>query len=333
MNTADNNGPFNNGAMSGYEKCTGCGVCTLTCPVWHQTRDIMLTVCGRSRVLQSGGTPEDMRESITACVLCGACAAVCPAGVDTVGLTTELRMGLAGAAERRAPRGSFSAGVKASGKLFFPGAAMRRDGELMRRAASLLGADGFALFDDAGISGLAGEMEAGIRPEPEELKNFIRSMSGVTEIAAADGFLHRHLRQWLPDVRVSGLGETLLRKRDIKGALKAGDLYIIETRGYHADHTRLVTFYDRMRLETGCGLNTSLQRAAIPTGAASRQTAGRLDTAEQARWILHKRRPARIVAESVEDLEVFKKIPGGPEAVHILELVPAAAACAKRLTA
>ena len=315
MNTTDME-TSNRGAGSGYEKCTGCAVCTLTCPVWHQTRDIILTAGGRSRVLQSGGTPEEMRESITACVLCGACAAVCPAGVDTVALTTELRATLAA----RAPRGSFSGGGKPSAKLFFPGAALRGNGELLRRAASLLETDGFTLFDDAGLSELAGEMETGGRPEPEELKNFIHSMSGVTEIAAADGFLHRYLRQWLPAVRVSGLGEALLRKREIKNALKAGDLYIIETRGYHAAHTRLVTFYDRMRLETGCGLNTSLQRAAIPTGAASRQTVGRLDTAEQARWILHKRRPARIVAESVEDLEVFKRTPESPEVIHIAEL-------------
>ncbi|MBA4386366.1 MAG: hypothetical protein C0404_00185 [Verrucomicrobia bacterium] len=312
----------NRGDLSSHENCTGCGVCTLTCPVWHQTRDIMLTVCGRSRGLQSGGAPEEMRESITACALCGACSTVCPAGVDTVGLTIELRMSLGDSAERSTPRRFSAVGGRAAGKLFFPGSAMRRDEKILRLTLGLLQTDGFVLFDDAAISGLAGDMEAGIRPDPEDLLNFVRSMAGVTEIAAADGFMQRLLRQWLPAVRVSGVGETLLRRKDIKSALKAGDLYVIEPRGYHADHARLVNFYDRVRLETGCGLNTSLQRAAIPTGAAGRQPGAgrtRLDTAAQARWILDKRSPDRVVVEAVEDMEVFRKIPG-LNAIHVSEL-------------
>ncbi|OGS28724.1 MAG: hypothetical protein A2218_11180 [Elusimicrobia bacterium RIFOXYA2_FULL_53_38] len=313
---------FDDSIRSGYEKCTGCGVCMLTCPVWRQTRDVMLTICGRTRVIQGGGSPEDVRESLMACVLCGACGSVCPAEVDTVGLTTELRMCLAGP-KIPAPRKPSSGSGKASGKIFFPGHAMRENEKILKRALGLLEQNGFASFEDSEISAMAAEMEAGIRPDPQRLKAFIRSMSDVTEIVAADGFLHRHLRQWLPGVRVTGLGEALLRRPDVKKAFKNTDLYIIEARGYHADHVRLVKVYDRMRLETGCRLNTSLQRAAIPTGATNLNKgsgAARVDAEEQARWIMDKRRPARVVVEAMEDLELFKKM-SGPEVIHVSELI------------
>jgi Fe-S-cluster-containing hydrogenase component 2 len=314
---------------SGYEKCTGCGICMLTCPVWNQTRDVMLTVCGRIRVLQNGGAPEDMRESLTACVLCGACGSVCPFGVDTIGITMGLRMILANksgrpSAEHRTSDKISAAVTGAAVKLFFPGAAMRQDEDILRRTARLFEQGDFMLFDDTEISGVAADMEAGMRPDPGQLTCFIDSMRGVKHIIAADGFLHRHLRQWLPSVRVAGLGETLLLCPAVKKAIKPTDLYIIEPRGYHADYNRLVNFYDRMRLETGCRLNTSLQRAAIPTGAAgmrNRPGPGRVDAAEQARWILHKRRPNRIVTEDMEDFLLFKNIPG-QETVHISELAP-----------
>lgn len=319
MNATDNK------TLSASVKCTGCGVCLLTCPVWRRTGDIMFTVCGRTKALQNGGSPEEMSDSLAACVLCGSCAPACPAGVDTVALTIELRALLAerkGAAPAAAKTRT-SPAEKAFGTVFFPGTALREDEKLLLRALRLLEAGGAALRDDAAVSALSAKIEAGGRPDAAALKDLKAALAGVGEIIAADGFLHRQLRQWLSGVRVTGLGEALLRLPEVRKAVKPADLYVIEARGYHADYARLVHFYDGMRRETGCRLNTSLQRTAIPTGATSRRDRpgpGRVNAEEQARWILEKRRAERVVTETVEDLKLFKKIPG-LQVVHIAELV------------
>lgn len=318
MNTTDNK------ALSSAAKCTGCGVCMLTCPVWRRTGDIMFTASGRTRAVQNGADPEELCDSLAACVLCGSCSPVCPAGVDTVAVTTELRALLT---ERKGP--APAAGTrpaqtdKVFGTAFLPGAALRGDEKLLLRALRLLEADGAALCGDDGISAVSRTLEAGLRPGAEQIEGLKARLAGAREIIAADGFLHRHLRQWLPGARVSGLGEALLRRADVKKALGPSDLYVIEARGYHADHARLVDLYDGIRRETGCMLNTSLQRTAIPTAATNRQDRpgpGRVSAEEQARWILEKRRAGRVVTETAEDLALFKKIPG-LKVVHIAELV------------
>ena len=64
--------------MNDYRACTGCGICVLPCPVWQETRDLSLTLAGRALALQGGATALDLRESLEACVTCGACEPVCP---------------------------------------------------------------------------------------------------------------------------------------------------------------------------------------------------------------------------------------------------------------
>ena len=82
---------FRDSSRPGYEKCNGCRVCTLPCPVWRQTHDFSLTHAGRARAIQCGASPEDINDSILSCILCGACESVCPFGIDTVGVTIDLR--------------------------------------------------------------------------------------------------------------------------------------------------------------------------------------------------------------------------------------------------
>jgi Fe-S oxidoreductase len=81
---------------NGYDKCTGCHVCTLCCPVFQQTHDNLLTVFGRARALQGGAAVKDIMDSIGACILCGACEPACPFEIDTVDFTLSVRAEIAG---------------------------------------------------------------------------------------------------------------------------------------------------------------------------------------------------------------------------------------------
>jgi ferredoxin len=290
--------------MNDYRACTGCGICVLPCPVWQETRDLSLTLAGRALALQGGATAVDLRESLEACVTCGACEPVCPEEIDTVGMTLDLRrsvpLDLPELDRRNGQKGSF-----------LPGDSLRRH----RLHDVVLQRLGVSSVDGSDIS--AG-IEAGRPVSPDRQREFLDCLVG-TELIVDDGILHRPLRSWGFDV--IGLGEALLRKSP---ELRATDLYVIETRGYHSDFQRLVRFYDELRQRVGCEMNLDLQRAAIATGAASlqgRTGKGGIDAAGQARWILEGRVVERIVVECVDDMEPFQEITDLP-VVHLAEVTP-----------
>ena len=290
--------------MNDYRACTGCGVCVLPCPVWRETRDLSLTLAGRALALQGGASAADLRESLNACVTCGACEPVCPEEIDTVGMTLDLRksdpLDLPDLDQVRGQRGSF-----------LPGDSLRRHRlyEVVLQRLGCSPVDG---------SDIAAAIEAGRPISPDRQKQFLHSLAGP-ELIVAEGILHRPLRSW--GYKVVGLGEALLGKRP---ALRSTDLYVIETRGYHADFLRLVQFYDELRNRVGCEMNLDLQRAAIATGAASLQSRTGMDcidAAEQARWILEGRTLERIVVECVDDIEPFEEVTDLP-IVHLAEVAP-----------
>ena len=315
----------------GYEDCTGCRVGTLPCPVWHQTHDIMLTHCGRARALQGGASPEDLRESLMACVLCGACESICPVGIDTVGMTIDLRMmlndktssqfahNLEAANENRPAHVPTSA--KQYTSLILPGIRLRSNDPLLNIVKRLLEHKGVSVAMDDG-SDICDTLEAGIPISDERREGFIQSLKGAKRLIVAEGLLHRYLRKWLPEAQVIGLGKTLLSKRMIRKALRSTDLYVIETRGYHADFDNMVQEYDIIRRKVGCLMNVDLQRAAIPTGALSLQNRfgmGTVSPIEQARWILDGHNFDRIVVESLEDMEPFQNVTK-LRVIHVSEL-------------
>jgi len=292
----------------------------------------MLTFCGRALSLQGGASPEDLSESLMACVLCGACEPSCPVGIDTVGMTMDLRsmlidLGASPMADRLKSREKHLSGqsplpTKENVRLFLPGATLRTNAPIFRRVRRLLEQESnISIAADDG-SDAAVAMEAGLQLTAERKRHFIRSLEGATELVVTEGILHRHLRRWLPGIRVTTLGEALLRQDGIRKTLGPTDLYLIETRGFHADYDRLVHVYDRLRRETGCALNLDLQRIAIPTGAACLQSdlgMNTLDPAEQVRWIIDGRHTERIVVESPEDLETFRQATQ-LRVIHISEL-------------
>ena len=312
-------------AQPDYGACSGCSLCLLVCPVWRQTRDLRLTPHGRAKALQHGAGISDIAPSVESCTLCAACEPVCPQHIDLVGMILALR--------RELPRTAALQGVQdtmdkkaayplanrpALQSALLPDQPLNARPETMARVAALLGSD--ACEDDGIDIGLA--LETGALVSSRRRERFLAPLRGLRKIVVADGLLLRHLKSWLPKSKIIGLGEALSRLDAVRRELRATDLYVIEPRAYHADYQRLVQYYDRMRAETSCAMNLDLMRMAIPATARSlpqRLELQRADVSAHARWILHGRKIARIVVESVEDMAAFTAVSNYP-VVHLANL-------------
>jgi len=332
----------NNGKQPGHAACSGCNLCLLVCPVWHQTRDVRLTPRGRAKAMQHGATADHMAESVAHCTLCGACSPVCPEGIDLVGMILDLRRSRPLARKRVAAKMSATEGnagkpaaragtapalrTGTAPALFLPGEVLRADPARLGRILALLEHRGdVAVADDDGSDiGLA--LESGVPVKEERIARFLGGLQGAKELVVGEGIMHavltRLLRGRLKGVRVVSLGEALSTLDTVRRKLRAGDLYVIEPRAFHGDYERLIGHYDRLRESRGCAMNLDLQRMAIPTTAAAAQnTLGLpgIDVAGQARWILEGREVSRIVVEDVRDCAAFASISDRP-VVHLADL-------------
>lgn len=308
---------------AGIDSCTGCHVCALPCPVFRKSRDLTLTLHGRARAVQAGATASDVAPSALACVLCGACEPVCPEEIDTVDVTLELRRALASRNENplaRALATRFSRWIEApTSAPVVPGttaltllASSRFDAEPGLLEATVLALGGRERVTVAGDGGddLANRLEAGLTIPAQRQRRFADGLPAGRIVVGLEGLLLRQLRRWRPDLHTMALGEALLRRRGVTARLGSDDMLVIDSRDFHAQHTKLVRFYDDLRVQTGCELNLDLQRVAISTGAASLQA--RLgfdgpDIAGQVDWILSGRQSTRVVVEAVEDLAAFRR--------------------------
>ncbi len=312
---------FRDGSRPGYEICNGCRVCTLPCPVWRETHDISLTHCGRARAIQCGASCEDISESIKACLLCGACESVCPFGIDTIGITIDLRYMLNKNKTASKPLEEIKTEElnRAWGysRLVLPGQYLRTDEQLMTYLHDLFDDSETAIALDDG-SDIGRAVESGIIVSNARKEQFIRSLAGVKELIVAEGILKRILRKWLPDVKITGLGLAVLSKKNIMGSLGPDDLYIIETRGYNGAYSDMVREYDLIRKNTGCQMNLDLHRSAIPTGSINIFSSA-VSPEDQAGWVIRGRRFKRIIVESPEDIPVFMKI-SDADVIHVSEL-------------
>lgn len=313
-----------------YADCSGCSLCFLVCPMWRESHDPRLTPEGIAKALQCGARASDLVAALEACSLCGACDPVCPERIDLPGLIMDLRKELGDRPQFHEARNRglspISAPISAiSGEparsagvpLLLPGAALRAEPALLARIQALLG---LAIGDDDGED-LSQALELGVEIPPARLHSFLASLRGHS-IVAADGLLLRQLRRWLPGSQRLSLGAALSTRAAVRSKLAAGDLYVIEARAYHADYERMVDYYNRLQLETGCSLSLDLQRIAIPAVAQglsrkSGKTCG--DDYAQAKWILKGRQPSRIVVESLADRAAFERVCQVP-VVHLAEL-------------
>jgi hypothetical protein len=199
-----------------------------------------------------------------------------------------------------------------------PGKFLRSDERLMNFIHDLLINKNTAIVDDDGTD-IRLAVESGADVSEERIREFTGSLSGSSELIVTEGFMHRLLKKWLPGVRIISLGMALLNKNGGRASLGPSDLYIIDARAYNSSYKDMVNEYDSIRRETGCQMNLDLHRSAIPTGSMSNGSKA-VSSEEQARWIMKGRRFNRIVVESPEDIEIFKRVTD-TDVIHVLELL------------
>jgi len=285
-------------SVKDHYSCSGCDLCLLACPAWRQTRDIRFTPHGRAKALQHGAAAGELAASLASCTLCGACEPICPEQIPLVDLVIDLR--------RKLPSGEkvefFEVKNEPTVRRLFSGKLLRKDIERLVRIAGLLDLE-IAADDGSDISEA---LEKGVAIPPRRLEEFLKNLAG--SIVVADGLLLHQLRKWLPKKRFQSLGEALSGHEAVRAQLRASDLYVIEPRAYHAQHERLVRYYDRMRVDIGLSTNLDLQRLAVPTGSV-----------EQAKWIIEGRSFDRLVVENPADCALFSAVTDRP-VVHVGDL-------------
>jgi ferredoxin len=305
-------------------QCNGCGVCMLSCPIWHQHHTKALTYCGRTRALIGGADEEDLAAAARGCILCGSCEPLCPMGIRTQQATIRLRKNLSA-------RGFLAKPItqphthdveKPSSHIVIPGRQLRANAQLAASVLALLRPKA-GLYSDDGYDILL-TLESGQEMNDDRIEGFIAPLTKAAEIIVADGLLFNLLRSLLPSsVTVRPLGQALLANRSVRAGLKPTDFYMIETRAYNANRREFVARYDALRHEIGCSMNLDLQRVATPTGATSMQHREGLATIisieEQVKWLLEGRGSERIVVESLDDYEAFSAYTKLP-IVHLAEV-------------
>jgi ferredoxin len=270
----------------------------------------------RAKAMQGGATYEEISHSIDSCLLCGACEVACPEGIGLVDLNlhqrqelNRLRIAHPRWYPDKAPETNRNGrGLKAA-SLLLAGEMLVKDQDVCRAIVEQLGGKGKAELAPDDGQDIARLMEAGLPVSQERTEGFISLLRPARTLIVAEGWLHHPLRKWLPGKKIIGLGEALLSSAYLRSRLGPEDLYVIESRGYHACHKRLVLFYDRLRQETGCQTNLDLQRTAFSTGASSLQGRHDIKAAgciENAKRILKGRRVKRIVVEDLADAGAFR---------------------------
>lgn len=301
--------------IGGYESCNGCGVCSLSCPIWQQSYDALLTFAGRARALQGGAEIEELRESVGACLLCGSCGSACSREINTVDITLKLRAVLNG----NVPEGRRKLSPVSSastGKGLIPGIALRNQQLLLQQAASLLN---MSIASDDGEDILEAFAE-GTTPEQSREDEFLTMIAGMNSLVTHSGILKRYVRSHVPGVKVKGLGEELISLPVIQAALRRTDLYLIDAPSYNTDFQRCMPLYTSVSRKTGCAMNLDLQRIAIPTSSVYHPGTDSAPKATgQISWILEGKSFDRIVVEAVEDLLLLDGLTDVP-VVHVIEL-------------
>ncbi len=295
--------------VPGIEECNGCSVCMLSCPLWLQTRDPFLPFCGRTRTMQGGASPAEVRDALDACILCGSCEALCSFDMDTIAKTIDSK-GLLEHFIPESPEAQKRTTSKyVKGRILLANSLLQESRGLLSKTLDVLGSE-VTLYDDNGED-ISEAIERYGHLRKSRVSTFLASIKTADEIITTDGLIYRLIRHNLPSTKVVGLGEALIRYSDLAEKVKPDDLYIIDPRTYHANFGVLVDLYDTFGKRTGCLMNRDLHRVATPTGVTlfhRDRSHNVIDPVKQIQWILEGKRPNRIIVEKLEDRGPFTEV-------------------------
>lgn len=292
-------------------QCHGCGLCALVCPVYQQGGSVMATPHGMAKAKQAGG--ELAKDNVTSCVLCGACAAVCPQSIDLIRMLVEFRQQVS--EQQQSIDKLESRPDNGRGKsILIADSLLLKHEEHLRGVMQLIGDKIILAADHA--TDISEAMQAGHGVSHARLHQFLTSLQSAKNIIVSDGLLYQLIRKKLPQIPLQSLGQTLSSLDVVKQNINHDDLYVMDSRSYHANYEEAVLHYDRLHKQSGCQLSCDLHRLAITVGDHSNHG---FDQAQQVQWMLEGREVQRIVVESVSDASCLSDHCSLP-VVHLLEL-------------
>lgn len=325
----------NNIAEKNYSHCYGCGLCTLVCPVWHQSHDVYCTPHAHAKAMQSGG--EVNLTGLFDCILCGACEQVCPENIPLIQMMIKLRQDSIGDKSFMFKEKSLSNGSieeKTYPVLFLADDVLleyktQSKKDLFKQTLELLNSANIGKIAQAQDNGsdIIQALKMGVEISTRRLNEFLSTFESAKKVIVSNGLLKTALQQWLPKVKIVSLGYVLSNLSSIQQALGDKDLYVIEALAYNSNFESMVTHYHQFKQHSGCQLNLDLQRLAVPTGSIDinqhrpesvSETA--FEPYKQSQWILQGLNIDRIVVESIEDAIVLAQVSDKP-VIHLSELL------------
>ena len=292
--------------------CHGCGLCSMVCPVYQQGGDVMHTPHGWARRMQSAGELDP--EEVMVCMLCGACAPVCPQDIDMMQMLVAYRQDT----QDHTPVAALAeAPARQKGKVVFIGDRCCADDAAYReKILHLLHGQHAVMASDQGQD-ISEAMQAGRKVSHARLHQFLGTLQGVKKIIISDGLLQMLIRDKLPQISMESLGRLISSHTEVRRRITADDYYVLDSQSYHADYERAVLYYDNLQQQTACELSRDLHRLAMPTGALS---SSRFSQPGQVEWLMAGRKARRIIVESLADYYLLAEQCDRP-VVHITEIL------------
>jgi len=293
-------------------ECHGCGLCAMVCPVYQQGGSVMNTPHGWAKAKQNSSGYN--KTNIMSCMLCGACAPLCPQDIDMMQMLVACRQE---ANDQSSVEVLDERPASQKRKVVFIGDRCCADEEKYKdRILQILGKKNAVMASDQGQD-ISDAMQTGRKVSHARLHQFLSSLQGVKEIIISDGLLQMLIKEKLPQIPMVSLGRLMSSNTGIRTKITADDYYILDSQSYHADYERAVIYYDQLQQRTNCELSWDLHRLGIPTGALS---TGSFPKADQVNWLMAGKKAKRIIVESLADYFLLAEQCDRP-VVHITELM------------